>query len=117
MTSSDSTQLPDGIGPHNGREYELMATAKKCVALFFDLIPDEFHENPAKLSMGRISSEDGTCSVYYLDGHREEAFRLLDLSLGTSYAGYVPEVEREIGQLLGYEEWQIDAFLAHVGAT
>lgn len=27
--------LPDGIGPHEGREFDLMRAGRKAVALFF----------------------------------------------------------------------------------
>lgn len=31
---------PDGVGPHEGREFHLMRKGEKDVALFFELKPD-----------------------------------------------------------------------------
>lgn len=107
--------LPDGIGPHDYVEYELMAAGAKNLAMFSDLIPSSFVHDPRKLGLGMIASEDGSCTVYYMHGHRDAAERLLALNLGARGKGFVPEVEREIGRLLGYKDWEIDAFLKHVG--
>lgn len=113
----NSHLMPDGIGPHEDAEYQLMIDGKKHLAMFSDLIPDEFIDDPAELHIGVVQSDDGTCTVYYMPGHEEAAERLLALNLSSYGKGFVPEIEREIGRLLGYEDWQIDAFLTHVGAT
>lgn len=108
---------PTGVGPHEFVEYELMASGEKHLAMFSDLIPAAFVHDPCELELGMITSDDKTCTVYYRQGHREAAERLLALNLSSYGKGFVPEIEREIGRLLGYEDWQIDAFLTHVGAT
>lgn len=110
----NSQLLPDGIAPHEDAEYQLMAAGKKHLAMFSDLIPEEFIDDPEGLKIGVVRSDDGECTVYYMPGHREAAERLLALNLSSYGKGFVPEIEREIGRLLGYEEWQIDAFLKHV---
>lgn len=107
-------QVPAGVGPHTGIEYTLMSEGKKNIAMFADLIPDEFIENPAGIDMDTISSTDGTCTIFYMCGHNADATRLMELNLSTRGRGYMPEVEREIGRLLGYQEWEINAFLNHV---
>lgn len=106
-------RLPDGVGPHDYVEYELMADGKKNLAMFSDLIPSAFVHNPCSLKLGMIRSPDSTCTVYYRHGHETDARRLLDLNLSAYGKGCVPDIEREIGRLLGYEEWQIEAFLKH----
>ena len=37
-----NTNLPEGIGPHEGRELELMQAGAKDLALFVELKPDGF---------------------------------------------------------------------------
>lgn len=106
--------LPDGVGPHEIIEYELMVATRKNLALFSDWIPSKFVHNPHELDLEMIASADGSNTVYFMRGHRDDAMRLLDLVLDSRGKGFEPQVEREIGRLLGYEEWQIDAFLKHV---
>lgn len=109
-------QMPAGVGPHTDIEYKLMCEGKKKLAMFSDLIPDEFIDNPAGIEMDVISNPEGTCTIFYMHGHNAEATRLMELNLSTRGRGFIPEVEREIGRLLGYQEWEINAFLTHVGA-
>ncbi|MDR5771235.1 MULTISPECIES: hypothetical protein [unclassified Caballeronia] len=113
----DDAQIPEGVGPHSEIEYRLMCEGKKKLAMFSDLIPDEFIDNPSNLDMDVISDTRGMCTIFYMRGHNADAERLMALNLSTRGRGYIPEVEREIGRLLGYEEWEINAFLAHVGAA
>lgn len=110
-------KLPDGIGPHDFIEYELMAEGRKNIAMFSDLIPSAFVHNPCDLELGMLRSDDDACTIYYMPGHIDGAKRLMELNTNSRGAGYVPEVEREIGRLLGYEEWQIDVFLQHVSQS
>lgn len=111
---NDNERPPKGVGPHEFIEYELMLATKKNLAMFCDLIPSKFVHNPDELDMEMIASADCRNTVYFMRGHREDAERLLDLTLGARGKGFEPATEREIGRLLGYEEWQIDAFLDHV---
>ncbi|WP_027213811.1 hypothetical protein [Burkholderia sp. WSM2232] len=106
---------PAGVGPHEFAEYEMMAARTKNLAMFSDLIPAAFIHDPSNLHLGMIASDDLTCTIYYRQGYRETAERLLALNLSTRGKGFIPEVEREIGLLLGYDDWEIDAFLKHVG--
>jgi hypothetical protein len=108
--------LPEGIGPHEGKEYHLMKEGKKNLALFSDVIPDEFREDPANLDLGVIACEAEFCTVFYRQGYREEAEALFALNMKARGTGFDPVLERQIGHLLGYEDWQIDVFLRHVGA-
>lgn len=91
-----------------------MVDGSKHLAMFSDIVPKEFSENANGLDLGVIADEVEMCTVYYMPGYREAAERLFALNIGTRQEGFIPDVEREIGTLLGYEEWQIDAFLRHV---
>lgn len=106
-----------GVGPHEFVEYEMMAAGTKNLAMFSDLIPTAFLHDPAGLDLGMITSDDLTCTIYYRQGYLEAAKRLLALNLSTRGEGFIPELEKEIGGLLGYDDWEIDAFLNHVGGT
>lgn len=111
-------ELPAGIGPHEEKELELMLAAKKDVAKFFDFIPAAF---VPYLQSGRFhylvdfQNIDGgfaypTFIIYRPEarGKAEELASLLTPQLLT-----LDETHRRIGRILGYEEWQIEAFLQH----
>ncbi len=40
MKNDENPEIPNGIGPHKGREFALMRENKKNVALFFEIEPD-----------------------------------------------------------------------------
>ncbi|WP_250528855.1 hypothetical protein [Caballeronia sp. ATUFL_F1_KS4A] len=113
----DPAEIPAGVGPHSEIEYQLMCQGKKKLAMFSDLIPNDFIANPAGLDMEVIADPQKTCTVFYMQGHNAEATRLMELNLSVRGRGFIPEVEREIGRLLGYEEWEINAYLMHIGAV
>lgn len=47
--------LPDGVGPHEGREFDLMRNGKKSVALFNEVKPEGL----------RKMLEDGFCLLKF----------------------------------------------------
>lgn len=107
--------LPDGVGPHEGREYELMSRGEKHIAMFWDIIPYEFVVNPLGIQFRRLCHDPSMTTIFYRLGHLDDAQRLMEIA--TNPCTRDPEIEREIGRLLGYQEWEIDAFITHVGAT
>ncbi len=110
--------LPEGVGPHEGREFDLMRRGKKHVAMF-EYVPDGLQEF---LDEGGFSSfvdlRDFSGKSYpvlfvHRDGHEEDARRLC-LMTRDPPKGFQPDHERAVGHILGYTDAQIDAFLAHV---
>lgn len=46
-------ELPPTLGPHEGRELELLLSGEKLIALFYEEVPDEFlsHLNSDNLNV------------------------------------------------------------------
>ena len=128
------------IGPHELREAELMLAGKKEVAYFsFDYPQEHFqtmkkcledgvfqsikfgaeeNENLLKLPpavKNRILSllGDGPYEniVVYVPGAKNKALRLVELMQPPWSRGYSEAVEREIGQILGYSEDDINFYI------
>ena len=113
--------LPEGIGPHEGREFDLMRRGEKHVAMFTDYEPDGLADI---LADGRFSSFTdqrefrgiGFEVIFvFRKGHEDTARQLCALTRNPP-KGFSPAHERKVGQLLGYSDPQIDAFLTHVQA-
>jgi hypothetical protein len=111
--------LPPGVGPHEGREFDLIRRGEKHVAMFTDYEPDGLTE---LLSEGGYSAftdwREIQGNIYptlfvHRDSHKSEANRLCALTR-TPPKGFDPDHERAVGQILGYTESEVDAFLAHV---
>lgn len=122
-------ELPKGIGPHEGRELELMLAGKKPLAMFNDDWPKEM-EPPEivfdpYVALGRFVKHEtfvpstaykgGQLRYYYyalpgeewrIDRMIEIQRRITELCLPTT-----PELETETGQLLGYDEADIEVFV------
>lgn len=114
--------LPAGIGPHEGREFDLMRARRKAVALFYELEPEGLAEMSADPSFSVLQFPSpkiaGISCPYWIVFHTDaeaQAKRLKALVLAPK-TGWVAEHEREVGRILGYDEADIDAFIAHVGA-
>lgn len=123
------TKLPLGIGPHEGRELELMLAGKKPLAMFNDdwpedMEPPEIFFDPYLAEGWFVKDERFVPSSAYKDGHLRYYFyalpgeewridrmieiqrRFTEESLPTT-----PELETETGQLLGYDEADIQVFV------
>lgn len=120
-------ELPDGIGPHEGRELELMLAGEKPVAVFGDSVTPTFDWGEADwlphVDAGRFIK---TCQivtklgidlrlVYFCQPDQVASVEELqkinaDLCVNPRFD---PAMEQRIGELLGYEAWQIDAYIAH----
>jgi hypothetical protein len=114
--------LPIGIGPHEGREFDLMRTGAKDVAYFSEIEPEglaEISANPLFLTMTFRSREilgiSVPCWIICRQGCAAQAKRLKELVLNPP-AKWNAHYEREVGRILGYRDCDIDAFIAHVGA-
>lgn len=108
--------LPDGIGPHEGREYELMMNGKKHVAIFTEVVPFLFVSNPQSLPIRWIDHHETNGIIFYMPGYEEDAADLSALmTRAMKLTTFSPEIERMIGRILGYSEQEIESFVTHVG--
>ena len=121
--------LPPGIGPHEGRELELMLSGKKPLAMFNDDLPEEME--PPEISFdpyvveGRFvkaekfvpepAFKNGRLRYYYyaLPGEEWRIVRIIEIKRGhfERRERTTPELETETGRLLGYDDADIAVFV------
>jgi hypothetical protein len=113
------------LGPHEGRELELLLSGEKPIAFFYEGLPDEFLpylesgilKSRTKTTTTRLPNIQIENILIYKDVAIEqvdELISVIELSLNQPKAGFVPELERRIGQLLGYREEDIEFYLQHL---
>ena len=108
------------IGPHEGKEFDLIRKGQKDVALFYELIPQEYFEFKRLDQYGVIEFEkpvamdDIAGSVLYVilyrRGFQDEAEELRNL-VESKTKGFNLTSERRIGEILGYPEEAIEHYL------
>lgn len=110
----------NAIGPHEGIEFLLFEAGCKDVILLADDLPlDEAFANAERLAAEYITASYAplvTSYIFYRPSHKKHALRLKELQMETlQYKGFTRERkiehERETGQILGYEDWQIEAYI------
>ena len=108
------------IGPHEGIEFELYEKGLKNVILLADDLPlDDAFAKAERLGAEFITATYNplvTSYIFYRPSHINQALRLKELLLDIPhYRNFAREQkvehERETGQILGYKEWQIKAFI------
>jgi hypothetical protein len=123
---------PEFVGPHEGRELELMIAGTKPLSMFVEPIPSELECFPeadfdALVSDGRLIKSVSVESIKTPDGKSGQVRRilyalpneewrirslLLVKNLYSSLApGWRPDLDRVIGLLLGYERKDVESFL------
>lgn len=120
------TQHPS-LGPHEGKELELMLQGQKDLALFYtgSDIPKEFIPYiqdqvifSKKLTFNHVfMGQDTIFEMFILseNPNSNQVFRLAELlHLSHTPPQFIPEVEREIGLLLGYAHEDVEYFIQHV---
>ncbi|CAK0767879.1 Hemin receptor [uncultured Gammaproteobacteria bacterium] len=132
MNDEDVVEPPAGVGPHEGKELDLMLAGTKPLAVFSEDVPDlglipreQFapyvedgtfisrEEKYVVLMQGHAPLEV-TC-VYYAtpdQAWRIDLLHQLYLSIHQNIRPYTDCVDQEIGELLGYTELEIAKFLA-----
>lgn len=126
--------LPEGVGPHEGRELELMLAGEKPLAYFCDavaadgIVPDgDFAPHVAAGTVVRwetvfhdpATGRPSVRLVYFaLEGEawRIEALHRIHRAVHTGARAATEADERETGRLLGYAEVDVERYLAHLRA-
>ena len=115
--------LSPTLGPHEGRELELLLSGEKPIALFYEEVPDEFLSHLNSDNLKKIMKTFPTqhanktitfCLIYKNapKSHLNELLSILEQSL--LQKGFQPTIECRIGQLLGYREIDIEYYLNHI---
>lgn len=105
------------IGPHEDKELALMLKGEKNVAYFseIDFLPVEFQPyiDDKYLKTLVIDWKNSPIPlkgiIIYRPAYEESAYRLFEL---VQYEGFDPDVEREIGAILGYRTVDVEYFIA-----
>lgn len=111
------------LGPHEHKEFKLLQAGVKHVALFCDIIPEDYFFYKHKSEYGYIEFEKDMIvknekvniqyAILYKNNHSIEAARLEEI-LKYHSDEYVESIEREIGKILSYSNEAIEYYLAHV---
>jgi hypothetical protein len=125
----EEDKLPEGIGPHEGRELELMLAGKKPLAMFNDDLPPDMEPSEIALDpyakAGRFIKREIVINgfskyphnlrfyFYSLPGEAWRMDRLIEIERGfiEDKVRTTPELETEIGRLLGYDDPDIQVFV------
>lgn len=111
------------IGPHEGKELALLDSGEKHVALFYEIIPDQYYsykkmKEYCAIEFTKFAEVEGRrhpiqYAILYRKCHRENALRLAEI-IKSDYENYDMNLEREIGRILCYSNEAIEAFIAKV---
>lgn len=121
-------ELPPGIGPHEGVEFDLIRRGMKRVAVFYGYIPEECDTEvelqglqafaltvPTTADTDRARNEPIEVLIVHVPDAEKDAWELADIVRADFEGRASIEGIRRTGRILGYEEWQIEAYLAHSG--
>ena len=128
---TDVPNILKGIGPHEGRELELMLAGKKPAAMFNEDLPEGFTMPDVLFApyveSGRVITKEIMISFskhpqlalryffFAIPGEEWRMDRLIEIHRLIHEQGSptTRELETEIGQLLGYQGRDIQAYLDH----
>lgn len=112
------------LGPHEGQELELLLSGHKSIALFYELLPIEFIKHLEQGSLSMISKDIETSlslpfsiMLIYKDASLADLNELMlciEKSLKETQLEDRLELDRRIGQLLGYSTQDIEFYIQHI---
>ncbi|EMP1651144.1 hemin receptor [Acinetobacter baumannii] len=112
------------LGPHEGQELELLLSGHKSIALFYELLPIEFIKHLEQGSLSMLSKDIETSlslpfsiMLIYKDASLADLNELMlciEKSLKETQLEDRLELDRRIGQLLGYSVQDIEFYIQHI---
>ena len=112
------------LGPHEGQELELLLSGHKSIALLYELLPIEFIKHLEQGSLSMISKDIETSlslpfsiMLIYKDASLADLNELMlciERSLKATQLEERLELDRRIGQLLGYSVQDIEFYIQHI---
>jgi hypothetical protein len=113
------SDFPPGIGPHEGRELELLLSGDKPVARFrLDGLDQDYEDEfEAAVARGDIlrfdfpSAEPAGHRRYYCRRGQEWRVKVMELFLSETQDFTEEDLHRMDGALLGYDQADIDLFI------
>lgn len=119
----ETPKLPPGVGPHEGRELDLLLSGAKPVARFhldglsteYEGLFDEAVKRRKVLAFDFPATELHRHRRYYCIPGEEWRVKLMErIEAGELGEFTTEDLHRMDGALLGYERADIDAFIAHI---
>ena len=133
MTGADEKYVrPSFLGPHEGRELELMLAGKKYLCVFYEELAIEretFPEHQFDLHVAEGLFVKDICIENWISQHGEKissrsvlyataseawripAMRMIQDIYRSMGPGWRPDLERIIGSLLGYDRSDVELFV------
>lgn len=105
-------ELPFGLGPHEGKELELMLFGKKHITML-ECVYEEF-EPYLRSGQFKYIAHDEWTHIIYIPDYEKEAQAFIKLIDESRVRGFVADLERKIGRALGYSEREVDVYLRHI---
>ncbi|HEM7759283.1 hemin receptor [Acinetobacter baumannii] len=112
------------LGPHEGQELELLLSGHKSIALFYELLPIEFIKHLEQGSLSMLSKDIETSlslpfsiMLIYKDASLADLNELMlciEKSRKETQLEDRLELDRRIGQLLGYSTQDIEFYIQHI---
>ncbi|WP_065708845.1 hemin receptor [Acinetobacter baumannii] len=112
------------LGSHEGQELELLLSGHKSIALFYELLPIEFIKHLEQGSLSMLSKDIETSlslpfsiMLIYKDASLADLNELMlciEKSLKETQLEDRLELDRRIGQLLGYSTQDIEFYIQHI---
>lgn len=112
------------LGPHEGKELELLLSGKKPIAYFHELLPIEFIKHLEQGSLSMLIKDIETSlpvpfsiMLIYKDASLadlDELVLCIEKSLKETQLEDRLALDRRIGQLLGYSAQDIEFYIQHV---
>ena len=120
--------LPEGVGPHEGQELELLLSGEKPLAMFTDIVPPSFDWSEDKFDIhaerGELVKREEiynnpnvpfpTRIVYYAlpdEAWRIDKLHAINAAVFCELRSSTEQDDEDTGRLLGYSEKQIQTFL------
>ena len=130
----DDIYIPQAVNPHQGLEWQLMQKGEKHIALFAlhnETLPDDFtqsesfpsltleciaHQQRRPNKQRRRGAKQLIFKIFFTPDKQQDAQTLYQLleSCYQSDSKITPQIERKIGQLLGYKNEDIETYLQWV---
>lgn len=118
------TQQIGKLGPHEGQELELLLSGKKSIAYFYEILPISFLKHLERGTLSMLSEDIETSlplpfsiMLIYKDATLADLNELMmcieTLFKETNFEKCI-ELERRVGQLLGYLEQDIEFYIQHI---
>ena len=129
MNMYGEEDIPPGIGPHEGKELELMLAGEKPATMFSDVIPPSYdlpeEDFTSHVESGRLVKRDVVITasksglydmrylLYALPGEEWRIDRLIEIhrDFHQHDKPISRKLEKEIGQLLGYCDQDIQTYI------